>query len=288
MSKTVAKCSKKARAFQLTLNDVDCWEDLLSYLRSLRSLNYCIACLEKAPTTGHKHVHAYAQFVTPLALSLKKLCGAHIEVCRASPEENIEYIKKTKQPEKRGEIIFEWGTPRLCYVPTIKEAKEMAPEMLEGLNLNYYNIASRIQAEQKKYIDPEEYYKEMEVFWIYGESGAGKTRWAIEDMKKAGVKKFNEVKFDGSFWHGVTEDCACCLYDDFRDSHMKPTELINFIDYNRHIMNVKGGSVRNNYTRIYITSLQSPEHIYPKTPEESSKQWLRRIKKIINIQIINN
>lgn len=288
MSETVAKCSKKARAFQLTLNDVDCWDDLLSYLRSLKSLNYCIACLEKAPTTGHKHIHVYAQFVTPHALSLKKLCAAHIEACRGSPEENIEYIKKTKQPEKRGEIIFEWGTPRLCYVPTIKEAKQMAPEMLEGLNLNYYNIAARIQAEQKKYIDPEEYYKEMEVFWIYGESGAGKTRWAIEDMKKAGVKKFNEVKFDGSFWHGVTEDCACCLYDDFRDSHMKPTELINFIDYNRHIMNVKGGSVRNNYTRIYITSLQSPDHIYPKTPEESSKQWLRRIKKIINIQILNN
>ena len=68
---------------------------------------------------------------------------------------------------------------------------------------------------------------------------------------------------------------------------MKPTELINFIDYNRHIMNIKGGSVRNNYKLIYITSLQSPEQIYTKVPEETQKQWLRRIKQIINIQINN-
>ena len=62
---------------------------------------------------------------------------------------------------------------------------------------------------------------------------------------------------------------------------MKPTELINFIDYNRHIMNVKGGSIRNNYKEIYITSLQNPEEIYKNIPEETKKQWLRRIKKII-------
>ena len=285
---SVAKTSKKARAFQLTLNEVELWDDLLGYLKSLKSMNYCIACQEKAPTTGHKHIHVYVQFTTPHALSMKKLVGAHIEACRGSPEENIEYIKKSKDPEKRGDIIFETGSPRLCYVPSIKEAKKMDKDLLEGLNLNYYNIVNKIQTENNKYIDPNQYYKKIEVYWIYGESGSGKTKWAIEDMKKNNVQKFNEVKYDGNFWHGVTEDCECCLYDDFRDNHMKPTELINFIDYNRHIMNVKGGSVRNNYTRIYITSLQSPSSIYPKIPEESSKQWLRRIKTIINIQLINN
>lgn len=282
--KTVAK---KARAFQLTLNEIDRWDDLLAYLRSLKSLNYLLACLEKAPTTGHKHIHAYVQFVTPHALSVKKLEGAHCEACRGSPEENIEYIRKTKQPEKRGEIICEEGTPRLCYVPSIKDAKKMDAEMLEGLNLNFFNVVKKIKDEQKKYISPDDYFKTMQVFWIWGESGAGKTRWAIEDMKTAGVTRFNEVKYDGSFWHGVTEDCECCLYDDFRDNHMKPTELINFIDYNRHVMNVKGGSVRNNYTRIYITSLQSPDSIYPKIPEESSKQWLRRISKTVFLEIQN-
>lgn len=271
--KGVAKKCKKARAFQLTINNVDAAGDVLKYLRGLQS-NYLIACREKAPTTGHEHIHVYVQFPTPHALSLKKVEGAHIEVCRGSPEQNIAYIRK------EGDIIAEEGTPRLCYVPSIKEAEKMDKETLEGLNLNMYNIVKKIELQKAKYLDPKEYYKEVEVIWLYGDSGAGKTKYAIDDMIRRGIGKFNEVKCVGEFWHGVTEDCEVALYDDFRDTHMRPTELINFIDYNRHTFNVKGGTVRNNYKLIYITSLQSPESIYPKIPLETSKQWIRRIKEI--------
>ena len=273
---SVAKKCKKARAFQLTLNDVDAAGDVFNYLRGLQN-NYLIACREKAPSTGHEHIHVYVQFPTPHALSLKKIGGAHIEVCRGSPEQNIAYIKK------EGDIIVEEGTPRLCYVPSIKDAKAMNSDVLQGLNLNFYNVVQKIEAEKKKAISPADYYKKVEVYWIWGESGAGKTRYAVDDMVKKGIEKFNEVKMVGEFWHGVQEDCEVALYDDWRDNHMKPTELINFIDYNRHIMNIKGGSVRNNYKTIYITSLQSPERIYTNVPEETQKQWLRRIKEIIHL-----
>lgn len=277
---SVAKKCKKARAFQLTINDVDSAGDVFNYLRGLQN-NYLIACREKAPTTGHEHIHVYVQFPTPHALSLKKVGGAHIEVCRGSPEQNISYIKKD------GDVIVEEGTPRLCYVPSIKDAKSMDSDVLEGLNLNFYNVVQKIEAEKKKAISPADYYKKVEVYWIWGESGAGKSKYAVNDMVKKGIEKFNEVKYDGSFWHGVQEDCEVALYDDWRDNHMKPTELINFIDYNRHIMNVKGSSVRNNYKTIYITSLQSPEQIYTKVPEETQKQWLRRIKEIVHLEISN-
>lgn len=275
MSVAKKKC-KKARAFQLTINNVDVAGDVFNYLRGLQN-NYLIACREKAPTTGHEHIHVYVQFPTPHALSLKKVKGAHIEVCRGSPEQNIAYIKKD------GDIIMEEGTPRLCYVPSIKDAKAMDSDVLQGLSLNFYNVVQKIEAEKKKAINPADYYKKVEVYWIWGESGAGKTRYAVNDMVKKGIEKFNEVKMVGEFWHGVQEDCEVALYDDWRDNHMKPTELINFIDYNRHIMNIKGGSVRNNYKIIYITSLQSPENIYTKVPEETQKQWLRRIKEIIHL-----
>lgn len=271
-----AKKCKKARAFQLTINDVDVAGDVFNYLRGLQK-NYMIACREKAPSTGHEHIHVYVQFPTPHALSQKKVGGAHIEVCRGSPEQNIAYIKK------EGDVIVEEGTPRLCYVPSIKEAKAMDSNVLQGLGLNFYNVVQKIEAEKKKAISPADYYKKVEVYWIWGESGAGKTRYAVNDMLKKGIEKFNEVKMVGEFWHGVQEDCEVALYDDWRDNHMKPTELINFIDYNRHIMNIKGGSVRNNYKTIYITSLQSPEQIYTKVPEETQKQWLRRIKEIIHL-----
>ena len=263
-----------ARCFQLTINEIDRAGELLDYLRSL-SPNYLLAGKEKAPTTGHLHMHIYVQFTTPRRLSLKKCCGAHVEKTRGSTEQNIKYVKKD------GDVVVEEGEPRLNHVPTIGEAKKM--EDLSGLNLGMYNIVQKIEAEKKKIINPQDYYKKVEVYWIWGESGAGKTRYAVNDMLKKGITGFNEVKMVGEFWHGVQEDCEVALYDDWRDNHMKPTELINFIDYNKHIMNVKGGSVRNNYKTIYITSLQSPEQIYTKVPEETQKQWLRRIKEIIHL-----
>ena len=227
-----AKKCKKARAFQLTINDVDAAGDVFNYLRGLQK-NYMIACREKAPSTGHEHIHVYVQFPTPHALSLKKVGGAHIEVCRGSPEQNIAYVKKD------GDVIVEEGTPRLCYVPSIKAVKVMPKEQRIELPIQMYNIVRKVNDEEAKDISPLEYYKHVEVFYVYGDSGAGKTKWCIDDMVKNKVEKFNEVKYDGAFWHGVTEDCAVCLYDDWRDSHMKPAEFINFIDYNKQKMNVK-------------------------------------------------
>ena len=245
--------------------------DVIAYVRSL-SPNYMIGCKENAPTTGHVHMHLYAQFVNARRLSLKKLCGAHVDVCKGSCQQNIAYVKKD------GDVIVEEGTPRFKGGYTIKEVENMDAETRKVLPVQMYNIVQKVDAVEKKYIKPLEYYKKMDVFYVYGESGAGKTKWCIDDMVKNNVEQFNEVKYDGSFWHGVTEDCSVCLYDDWRDSHMKPAEFVNFVDYNRHVMNVKGGTARNNYTRIYITSVQPPEEIYKNINGEPRKQWERRMK----------
>lgn len=269
--------TKSGKAFQLTLNQVECFDELRAYLLGLKTLNYMIACKENAPTTGHVHIHVYAQFMNSIKLSMNKLCGAHVEKCRGSAQQNIAYIKKD------GDVIFEYGKARLKGGYTIKEVESMTVEARKELPIQMYNVVQKVDAMEKKYISPLDYYKNIEVFYVYGESGSGKTKWCIDDMVEHKVEKFNEVKYDGSFWHGVTEDCSVCLYDDWRDSHMKPAEFINFIDYNRHVMNVKGDSMRNNYTRIYITSVQPPEEIYKSVNGEPRKQWERRMK-IINIK----
>lgn len=272
--------TKSGKAFQLTLNQVEYFDELRGYLLGLKSLNYMIACKEEAPTTGHEHIHVYAQFMDSVKMSMKKLCGAHVEKCRGSAQQNIAYIKKD------GNVIFEHGEARLKGGYSIKEVESMTSEARKQLPAQMYNVVKKVDEAEKKYISPLDYYKQIDVFYVYGESGAGKTKWCIEDMVKNNVASFNEVKYDGAFWHGVTEDCPVCLYDDWRDSHMKPAEFINFIDYNRHVMNVKGGSVRNNYSRIYITSVQPPEEIYGKVEGEPRKQWERRMK-IVHINILS-
>ena len=121
MEAKVAKSCKAAKAFLLTCNDESVFADVIAYVRSL-SPNYMIGCKECAPTTGHVHMHLYAQFVNVRRLSFKKLCGAHVDVCKGSCQQNIAYVKKD------GDVIVEEGTPRLKGGCTIKEVRAMPKE----------------------------------------------------------------------------------------------------------------------------------------------------------------
>lgn len=278
------KKSYNLRNVQLTLNEVDNWDELRDYIKGKPQFQYGIATLEKAPTTGHEHIHFYVQFRKATELTVSKLAGAHVEPCRGSAQQNIEYIRKTKEPEKAGKIIFEEGEPKFKGGVSIKDVKAMAPQDREQLPLVYYNIVNKINQEEAKDIKVDEFHKEVKVIYIHGPSGIGKTKKAIEIIKEAGYETFNLVKYDGSFWHGVKEQAGAALYDDFRDSHMKPSEFVNFIDYNIQIMNTKGSSIKNKYTLILITSVQDPMGIYANVSEEPRKQWLRRISETIEMQ----
>ncbi len=112
--------------FQLTLNnekngDVDAcniilmkkYDKLIDYLSNLK-YRYIIACKE-TNKKGFSHIHIYIQFEKARKLSIKKCQGAHIEICRGSAQENIDYIKKDNN------ILIELGSPKLIRKSTIKD-----------------------------------------------------------------------------------------------------------------------------------------------------------------------
>lgn len=270
----------KCRRFQLTLNEVERWPKLMSYIIELKSFRYGIACLERAPTTGHQHIHFYVCFNNPIKVNVKKAQGAHIEVCRGSHDKNVAYIKK------EGDIIFEEGEPPQQGTPyTVKDLENAD---LGSLPWNMYNIAAKVQEHKTYNFDIDELYKEVKIIYIYGPSGIGKTERAkqiVRDNAETYGRVVNFVKYENGFWSGIPRMDApkVCIYDEFRDSDMRPKEFIQFIDYNIHTMNVKGGHVLNKFELIIITSVQSPEEIYEQFTlknEEPKRQWLRRMEVI--------
>lgn len=279
--------SKCAEAFQITLNEIQYWKDVKLYLFGLESFQYAIACQEFAPSTGHPHIHCYLQLRQPIRLSLKKLKGAHIETCYASPQKNIDYIykrgdfeSKKHSPEDEANIIWEEGELKEkggC--KTIKDLKEMPREELDNQNIYLYNIVEKEKIRRDSIVPVKEMRKQVNVFYIHGESGKGKTVFAHWIMEKLGIEFLENIKREDNFYHGVKGQIDTALYDDFRDSHMRPSEFINLIDYNIHTMNIKNGSVVNNYKNIFITSVMSPRDLWKKMEErdEASEQWLRRI-----------
>nr|WCR62254.1 MAG: replication associated protein [ssDNA virus sp.] len=265
--------SLRARAFQFTINDLSKFEPLKDILNDLTSLKYMIACKEIAPTTGKEHIHVYAHFSNAYKISKKILdLNIHIELCKGSPQQNIAYIRK------EGNIIYEIGDEPHQGAHTVKQLKDI--DNPDDLNWNEYNTWKKIKSEYNNDIDIDELYKNVTVFYIQGESGSGKTTKAKElarDYKyREGNGTVNFIKHDGNFWIGIGEKAEIAIYDDFRPSDMKVNEFINFIDYNIHVMNVKGGEKLNKYKLIIITSIVDLEDIYLNC-NESQMQWIRRV-----------
>lgn len=277
---------KKKRNWQFTLNQPEFYNQLSEYLKKCKTLKYLIACKEISPVTRHEHIHIFAHFKNLFKPNIKKCCGAHIEPCYGSIKQNIDYIKKLNG--ENDEIIEEYGEKPNDIEEnlTIKKVKEMSNEEREELPLIYYDIIEKINSKDNNEIYIDEFYKKIQVFYIWGESEIGKTKLAFNIIKyiieiNDEISTFNNVKYENNFWIGAG-DSKLALYDDFRDSHMKPSEFINFIDYSKHIMNIKYGSIQNNYEYIIITSIQNPKFLYLNDLNEENRQWLRRMK-IINL-----
>lgn len=277
---TSAKITLKARALQLTINNINTYEDIKKYLRSLKAYSFLISCKEKAPTTGKEHIHIYVHFTHSTKISIKKLLGAHIEICKGTPEQNINYIKKD------GDIIDQDGEPphqgKKNY--NFNEILQMTKEDIlnnENLNLIQKKTLLNIKKEASNLpININNYHKNIKVYYIYGPSGSGKTNKALEIIfNETKDDNFDEIKYANGFYIGISGLTKTCLYDEFRCSHMSISEFINFIDYNRHNLNIKGGSIKNNYELIIITSIQNPYEIYNNVinSEETREQILRRI-----------
>lgn len=271
--------SWKSSAFLLTLNQVENYDEIKKYLKSLHDFQYAIAGKEKAPTTGHLHIHIFVQFVKSIRLSLRKLLGAHVDKCFGSTEQNIAYVKKD------GDIIWEEGVLHHQGFLSVAQIKKMTPQEREGLPAIYFNIAEKLLSKDSCNLRPSDSFKNVKVYYISGRSGIGKTRFAHYLI---GNDTFNVVKFVNGFWMGFSNQSRIALYDDWRDSHMDASEFLHFIDYNKQVMNVKGGFMLNNYTVIIITSILRLKDIYQDASLEDREQWTRRVEEIFLSVVYND
>ena len=279
---------KSAIAFLLTVNEasLEFYQDIYQYLKGLSQFQYIL--VTEHIGQENKHYHIYVQYRHSKRLSVARLHGAHFEQCYGSAQQNIDYCmcedKKHKDAGITAIVIDEEGEPKFKGGNwTIKRLRDCDDEA--EIPAHLYNIRKKIREEDEVDIDIDDWAKDVKVYWIQGPSGIGKTEKAksiVRDEKENFGTKFNRVKYENGFWSGIGK-ASIAIYDDFRDSHMKPSEFINFIDYNKHFLNIKHGQRLNNYKLIIITSIQKFEKIYKNVElEEPRRQWERRVE-VINM-----
>lgn len=293
----------KNRNYILTVNEksLEHYEDIKTYITGLKSNTYYLCCEHIGQE--NKHYHIYAQFKTPIALSLKKLFGAHVEASIGTPQDNIKYLRcqddkhmslniKSVQIDEIGEFR-NWGGLR-----NIKQIKEATNEQLEEeLPLNYYNIAKKIKQEQEE----EETFMNMlteiendelkgpQIIYITGDSGNGKTYGAYKlALKNYDKKDIGKMSINNNFIKIINENAKCFVIEEFRPSQIHASEFLQLTDKYGYNCNIKGGFKTIRPEMIIICSILKPTEIYK---DEINKQFIRRITtyyKCVNRELIES
>ena len=226
---------------------------------------------------GKPHKHQLVYFKSAIAWNTIKKAykTSHIEVAK-NVYDCIQYIEdKNKRKTNFQEIGKRPVDTRFKSTAELMDTNDVSE-----IPWQQVNTWRKLKADESMVVILDDWHKDINVYYIHGSSGKGKSHRAKELLKSLGYKKANIVKYENGFWNGIpsTGTAECCIYDDWRDSHMKPSEFINFIDYNTHTLNIKGGAVKNEYKTIVITTVQRPEEIYRNIGGEPRLQWMRRMK----------
>ena len=307
---------KKSRKIQVTINNpkehgynIEKPADLIIFYGILIkkwNIIYMCVCEEIGLGENHMvHIHIYFEVQNPINFSaIKKVFpSAHIEFCKASSQENRDYVYKEGKylnDEKRAEFL-EGYQLEIGELP--KEREEKAKEnqgkrtdliklkdlIKAGMSnaeiydidikyLKYANIIDKIRQDflVEKFASE---WRNVEVTYIQGVTGTGKTRGI---MDKYGYKNVCRVKKDDyGFNSYIAQDVV--IFEEFRNT-FKIEDMLDYLDGYPSEGRALFGKRQLGYTKAFICSNWKLEEQYKSIQEEHPTTWqafLRRINKII-------
>lgn len=211
---------------------------------------------------GTPHLQGYVYFKTAKTISAaKKYIGkrAHIEICRGTPEQNIQYCSKESN------IVIESGTKPQSSKEKgenekqrWKRARESAQkgeleDIPDDIYIKYYRTLKLIKKDHMKNVHDAD---DVTGVWLYGQAGVGKSRKAREDYPEAYLKMCNK------WWDGY-QDEDYVIMDDIDPNHScLGHHLKIWSDRYAFLAETKGGAIKIRPKKIIITSQFHPSSIW--------------------------
>lgn len=288
--------------YQLTINapKEKGWthERILEVLRgNFKTLVYICMADEKGSCY---HTHIFVVFASRVRFSMVKRYfeEAHIEKCKGSVSDNVNYVKKTgrwetdesKQEKKIEGTFEEYGTQPLDSKGKRRDMTELYQMLMENMsnmeivsqNQDYLLILDKIDRARTTILT--EKYKEtvrldLEVIYVSGATGAGKTRGIL---KKHG---YSEVYRVTDYIHPFDSyNCQPVIaFEEFRSS-MRISEMLLYCDIYPIELPARYSNKFACYNTVYLVSNWCLEKQYTEVQRDDKESWeafLRRIHKVI-------
>lgn len=247
--------------------------DFDGFQNRLKECVYGMYGEEVCPQTGSLHLQGWVYVKHPVTLNtIKQLIDptAHFEKCMGSPVQNETYCRKARGAVWTHGLIPKQG--KRNDVGEVKEIINQGGNMRDVVEETNSLPAWKAGEVYIKYTEGPDRTGDLNVVWVWGKSGAGKSHMAREMLPDAYWKP------PGKWWDGY-DGHPNVIVDDYRADHFPFSVLLNYLDkYPCRIEN-KGGSRWLKACKFVITSPYHPRDYVP--VGEDPTQLLRRIKEVI-------
>ncbi len=296
--------NSQSRKWVLTINNPEnvglTHETIVEKLGLFSPRYYCLA--DEIATTGTPHTHIFLLSDSPIRFSTLKgrFPVAHIEKAYGSAQDNRDYVRKggkwanSEKSETSVEGTFqEWGdipsakaekAPVMAEViEAIKDGKTTA-EIVEDNPALAFRVSDIDKLRQT--LLAERYMREnreVEVTYIYGATGAGKTRGIFAKHSPMDVCRVTNygskrgINFDGY----ASQDVL--VFEEFA-SQIPIEDMLSFLDIYPVYLPARYSDRVACFTQVYITSNIPLEQQYAEAQWERPETWkafLRRIHTVV-------
>ncbi|MVX63129.1 replication protein [Clostridium chromiireducens] len=294
------KNDSRSRKWQLTLNNpVDkgyTHEVLKEKLKEFKNLIYwCMSDEIGENGTYHTHVFIACSGAVRFSTIQNRFKGAHFEMANGTCKQNREYVFKEgkwlgdkKQDTNLPDTHEEYGD---CPVERQGQRNDLIDlyDMIKtGMsnfdiiddNPNYMLEIDRIEKVRQTVRDEQfkNTFRELDVTYIYGSTGAGKTRGVMEQYGYSNV--FRVTDYDHPFDSYKGQDVI--IFEEFRDS-LKISDMLNLLDGYPLELPCRYANKIACYTKVYIITNLDLNDQYKGVQVKHPETWrafLRRIHKI--------
>lgn len=235
-------------------------------------------------TNGTPHLQGACVIGRQVAFStIKKWPGFHrcwIQRMRGTPEDSLRYCTKQDREAFQSGMMPQPGK-RNDLKDTIQEMKDgkTLAEIVKGEDIGVISAVVKYHRGLNyiaSLMRPNREHPPV-VFWIYGSTGVGKTRSAVEFGHDLGGPYGMWISSGSLRWFDGYMGQPIVLFDDLRTKHAEFSFLLRLLDRYPLQVEIKGGYVNWVPRIILITAPKDPEAMWSLRTDEDKQQLCRRV-----------
>ena len=291
----------QSRKWQVTINNpLDkgyTHERLKEILSGMKSVIYwCMA--DETGENGTYHTHLYLQGRGGINFSTikKRFEGGHFEMAKGTAAQTREYVMKTgkwendkKHETQMPDTIEEWGEMPVERQGARNDLADIYSMVKQGMT-NFEIMEQvpdtmlyldKIEAVRQTIRDEEfaEKWRNLEVTYIYGDTGTGKTRHVMEKYGYRNVYRVTDYRhpFDGYMGQDVI------FFEEFRSS-LPLGDMLKYLDGYPVVLPCRYANRQACFTKVYIGTNICIDEQYTDIQRNDIKDFLAFLRRINTVK----